>query len=113
MHLGGTTIPTTIDGHGRYLYRKEVLRYNGDGDAVVSGYATITWTFPFMTMTDYSWIASTLMSGAYSVRYTSTQLKDDLGLLTVYLNAVAQRPTYEFASNSYVENVTWIIERVR
>lgn len=113
MHLGGTTIPTTIDGHGRYLWKKEVLRYNGDGEAVVSGYATITWSFPFMTMADYSWIASTLMSGAYSVKYTTALLTSDLGLATVYTNAVAYRPTYEFAQNSYVENVTWIIERVR
>lgn len=113
MHLGGTTIPSTIDGRGRYLWRKEVLRSNGDGEAVVSGYATITWTFPFMTMTDYTWIATTLMGGAYSVKYTSAQLKNDLGALITYTNAVSLRPTYEFASNGVVESVTWIIERVR
>jgi len=39
-------------------------------------------------------------------------MRDDLGALTVYLNATALRPTYEFASNGLVESVTWIIERV-
>lgn len=113
MHLGGTTIPTTIDGRGRYLYRKEVLRTNGDGETVVSGYATVTWTFEFMDMSDFTWIATTLLGGAYSVKYSSAQLYNDLGTLTTYTNAVALRPVYEFAQNGYVEGVTWEIKRIR
>jgi hypothetical protein len=113
MHLGGTTIPDSIASRGRYLYQKEVLRTNGDGEAVVSGYATVTWTFDFMEMTDINWIATTLMGGAYSLKFTSAQLKNDLGVLTTFTNAVSQRPTYEYASNGSVEGVTWKIERVR
>ena len=113
MHLGGTTIPTTIDDHGRYIYAKEVLRYNGDGEAVTAGYATVTWTFPTMLMTDYTWIRDTLLGGAFSVKYTSAQLKDDRGTLTSFTNAVASRPTYEYASNGLVYNVTWEIRRIR
>lgn len=113
MSLGGTTISTNIDGRGRYIYQKEVLRYNGDGEAVTAGYAKVTWTFPFLTMTDYTWIRDTLLGGAFSVKYTSGSLTDDKGGAVSITNAVAYRPTYEFASGGLMENVTWIIDRVR
>lgn len=112
-HLGGTTIPTSIDNHGRYLYQKEVLRTNGDGEAVVSNYATITWTFELMAMSDYEWIITTLMSGAYSLKVGSASLYDDKGDAITPSNVVVQRPTYEYASGGYVYNVTWLLERVR
>lgn len=111
MHLGGTTIPDTY--RGRYIYDKEVLRYNGDGEAVVAGYATITWTFPSLTMAEYTWIRDTLLGGNPSVKFTSASLKDDRGTDTTFTNAVAYRPTYEYASNGYVESVIWDIKRIR
>lgn len=113
MHLGGTTIPTTIDNHGRYLFSKEVLGENGNGEAVVSNYASVLWTFPYMDMSDFQWICTTLMAGAYSVSYGSAQLRDDLGALNNYTSAVAYRPRYAYASSGGVFEVTWEIKRIR
>lgn len=113
MSIGGTALPSTIDGRGRYLYNKEVLRYNGDGEAVTAGYAKITWTFEFMSMSDYTWIRDTLLSGAFSAKFSSASLTDDKGGTVSATNAVVYRPTYEFAQNGSVENVTWIIDKVR
>jgi len=111
-HLGGTTIPATIDLLGKYLYKKEVLRTNGDGEAVVSNYATITWAFEAMDMSDFTWICDTLMGGAYSVLYNTASLYDDLGDAITPTNVVSQRPTYDYASGGYCYNVQWVLERV-
>ena len=113
MSLGGTALSASIDGRGRYLYQKEVLRYNGDGEAVSAGYAKITWTFASLPMADYTWIRDTLLGGAFSVKYSSGSLTDDQGGAVSITNAVAHRPTYEYASGGYVYNVTWIIDKVR
>lgn len=114
MHLGGTSIPTSIiDGGGHYDMARQQLRKNGDGEAVVSGYYTLTWTFPQMSLTDFTWIVSTLMSGAASVTYSSAELYNRLGALTSYTNAVAYEPTYDTAHGGWIENVTWIIDRIR
>jgi hypothetical protein len=114
MHLGGTTIPTSIEqSGGHYRIDRERLRQNGEGEAVVSGYYTLTWTFPQMSLSDFTWIASTLLGGAASVKYTSAQLYNKLGTLTTYTNAVAHEPTWETARGGYLENVTWVIDRIR
>ncbi len=113
MHLGGTTIPDSIGNSGRYLMEKPVLRQNGEGEAVTANYSTLTWTFPMMAVSDFTWICTTLMSGAYSVKYTSASLKNDLGADTSYTNAVAYRPTYSVATGGWLSDVTWKIERIR
>lgn len=114
MHLGGTTIPSSIEnGGGHYKIDRERLRKNGDGEAVVSGYYTLTWTFDQMPLTDFTWIVSTLLGGAASVKYTSAQLYSKLGVLTTYTNAVAHEPTWDTARGGYVEGVTWVIDRIR
>jgi len=113
MHLGGTTIPDSIGKSGRYLINREVLRYNGDGEAVTANYSILVWTFPLMTISDFTWIATTLLSGNYSVKYTSASLKNDLGTDTSYTNAVAYRPTYGVATGGWLADVTWEIKRIR
>lgn len=113
MHLGGITIPANIDGRGRYLYQQPVLRTNGDGEAVIATYATVTWTFPYLSMSDYTWLRDTLLLGQATRLFTSASLKDDRGTDTTFTSAIGLRPTYEYAQNGYVENVTWKIERIR
>lgn len=114
MHLGGTTIPTSIEqSGGKYSIVRPQLRKNGDGEAVTANHSTLTWTFAQMSLSDFTWICSTLLGSAASVAYTSAQLYDKLGVLTTYTNAVAYEPTYETASGGLVEGVTWIIDRIR
>lgn len=113
MHLGGTTIPDSIAKSGRYLFNREVLRYNGDGEAVVSGYSTLTWTFPLMAITDYNWIRDTLLAGTFSVKFATASLKNDKGADTSFTNAVAYRPTYSVATGGWLSDVTWEIKRIR
>jgi len=112
MSLGGTSLSSSIEERGRYRYEKPILRYNGDGEAVTAGYAKITWTFPFLVAADYTWIRDTLLGGAFSVTYSSGSLLDDKGAAISITNAVAYRPTYEYAANAVFENVTWTIDRV-
>jgi hypothetical protein len=114
MSLGGTTISSTIEnGGGKYAFKRERLRTNGDGEAVMANYYTLTWTFEQMSLTDFTWIRSTLMSGAGSVKYSSASLYNDLGVLTSYTNAVAYEPVWDTASGGQVFGVTWIIDRIR
>jgi hypothetical protein len=54
-----------------------------------------------------------LLGGAASVTYTSAQLFNKLGVLTTYTNAVAHEPTWGKARGGLVEDVTWIIDRIR
>ena len=113
MHLGGTDIPASIEnGGGAYLIDCPRLGKNGDGEAIVGGYYTVTWTFPQMSLADFTWICSTLLGGAASVTYTSAQLFNKLGVLTTYTNAVAHEPTWGKARGGLVEDVTWIIDRI-
>jgi hypothetical protein len=82
LSLGGTAISTNIvNGGGKYAFKRERLRTNGDAEAVMSNYYTLTWTFEQMPLTDFTWIRSTLMSGAGSVKYSSATLYNDLGVL--------------------------------
>lgn len=114
LSLGGTNIPTSIElGGGKYRFVREQLRINGDGEAVMAGYYTLTWTFDQMSLTDFTWIRSTLLGGAGSVKYSSASLYNDLGVQTSYTNAVAYMPTWDGAKGGYVEGVTWVIGRIR
>lgn len=113
MHLGGITIPTTIDNHGRYLYSKEIIGFNGENEAVEGRFATINWTFDFMEMSDFTWLHDTLLLTAPSRKFTSASLKNNLGVVITPTNAVALRPTYEYASGGGVFNVSWQIVRIR
>lgn len=113
MQLGGVTIPTTIDNHGRYLYRKDILGYNADAEAIESVYATITWTFPYMDISDFDWICNTLLQGNASRTFTSGQVKNAVGTVINLTSAVAYRPTYEYASGNEANSVLWEIKRIR
>lgn len=114
MHLGGTSIPSSLEASGgHYAFDREQLRKNGDGEAVVSGYYKLTWTFPQLSLSDMTWICSTLLGGAASVTYSSAELYNKIGTLTSYTNAVAYEPTFDTATGGYFENVVWVIDRIR
>ena len=114
LSLGGTAISTNIvNGGGKYAFKRERLSTNGDGEAVMSNYYTLTWTFEQMSLTDFTWIRSTLMSNAGSVKYSSATLYNDLGTETRYTNAVAYEPTWGTASGGLGFGVTWVIDRIR
>lgn len=114
MHLGGTSIPSSIEnGGGRYTFDRERFGENGDGEAIVANFYTLTWTFEQMALADFTWICSTLLGGAASVKYSSAQLYNKLGVLTSYTNAVAYEPTWDSASGAQVFGVTWTIKRIR
>ena len=67
-----------VNGGGKYSFKRERLRENGDAEAVMSNYYTLTWTFEQMSLTDFTWIRSTLLGGAGSVKYSSATLYNDL-----------------------------------
>lgn len=112
-NINGTAIPTNINGRGRYLFNQpEVLARNGQGAVVLSDYASVTWTFPKLSYADFAWWYSTLMSGNPSLVITTMQLYDALGNLTTYTHGVLLRPTYEYVTNYYYNNVVVKIEDI-
>jgi hypothetical protein len=113
MHLGGVTIPTSIENSGRYLFEKEILGTNGNDEDIESIYATVTWTFTYMDMADYEWIVTTLLGNNASLKVSSAQLKNDLGNLQTFTNAVVKRPRYAYASGGEANDVTWEITKLR
>lgn len=104
-NINGHDIPLTMANRGRYLFASpEILGRNGQGQVVQGDYSSITWTFPLMTYSDYSWWRNTLLEGEPSKVITSSQLWDDLGNL-INFHGVVLQPTYEFVSNNYFNNV--------
>lgn len=115
MTFGGTSMPTNIENHGEgYLFKRpDVLFEDGEGNAVVAPYASITWTFDVMEPADYTWWRTTLLAGARSVKYSSAQLYDDTRTLTSYTNAVVYAPTYSKISNNWYHDVVIEIKYIK
>lgn len=112
--INGVTIPATIDNHGSYKYTPaEIVGKNGLGELVVAGFASITWTFPYMTFSDFDWWRVTLLTNLRYRRFTAAQLWDDGRTLTSFTNCIVNRPTYEKISSGAYTNVTVLIEQLQ
>lgn len=110
-NINGTTFPATIDGRGRYLFgAREILGRNGLGSVVEGDYSSVTWTFPLLSYTDFSWWYGTLLGGYASLLITTASLWNAQGSLAIFTHGVVLRPTYEFVTNYYYNNVVIRIE---
>lgn len=112
-NINGTAIPTSMVGRGRYLFQEpETLARNGQGAVVSGDYRSLTWTFPLLSYSDFAWWYSTLLSSNPSLIITACELYNALGNLTIYSHGVVLRPTYDFISYNYYNNVVVKIEDI-
>jgi hypothetical protein len=110
-NINGTNIPTNINGRGHYQFTPPaVLARNGQGGVIVAEYSTIVWSFPKLSVADFTWWYTTMLGGAPSLIITSASLYNALGALTTYTAGVLLRPTWEGVTGYYYLNVTINIE---
>ena len=106
MHIGGTTIPTSMDNRGTYLFDPpKTIRTNGAGLAVASGYSTLSWNWARLNQTEWNWWCTTVLTGEASKRFTSAELYNHMNVLKTFTNCVVMRPTREKVKNGKYINV--------
>ncbi len=113
--LGVTrTMPSPMDTKGRYVWNTpEILRRNGEGVAVIAGFASVVWTFTALRLADYQWWTITLLQRQASRQFgNGTTLVDHNGNNIIVKSCVVEMPTYDYASNGWCNNVTVNIKRI-
>ena len=113
--VGGAVVLTDLEnrGKGYKFIRPEIVRRNGLGLAVTSGYASIEWSHDWLPKAEYLWWRTTLLSGAASKSFTSASLYDDTQTLTSYSYCVVEAPTYDSISYGVYYNVMIRITNIR
>ena len=106
MQINSTAIPSPMDERGVYVFAVPVLSRNGRGAAIAAPYATLTWQFDYLTLTELAWWVTTLLGGALSGEYTQAKFFNHLGALTTYTHCIVQRPTYSRFQDGLAWDVT-------
>lgn len=121
MTFGVHTVPQTdgsgnlrLGAKGDWLFMPpQIVGNNGQGLAVVAGYASATWTWDLLNNTDYVWLTNTLLGGAASVRFTSgINIYNDQWVRTTYASCIVHRPTADKPDGAYHTNVVLRVERI-
>lgn len=118
INLSGTltALPSTMDGRGTYVFEPpQIVRKNGIGEAVTSGFSKLTWKWKSLTQTQWNFINTTVLGGAASKTITGAnaiKLYNHMNVLTTYTNCVIQRPTFENVAWGRYINVSWEIEQI-
>jgi hypothetical protein len=116
MSIGGTALLSTIENHTSQSYRfhaAENTADRGDGVAILAPYASLTWTFDYMSISDYDWITQTLLSDSASAKFTTASLYNDNRTVINYtVNVTVRRPTHDGISAGLYRNVVWQIDYI-
>lgn len=86
------------------------------GEAVVSGFARLTWTWKRLTQTEWNWWNTTVLGGAASVTKSGSpaiKLYNHMNVLTDYSSCVIMAPKFETVERSRYINVTIEIEQIQ
>jgi hypothetical protein len=116
MSINGVPIPAGIANRGKYKFNPpEIVGRNGLGDPVAAGYASIEWTFSYLSFSavdGFDWWKSTLLTNLRFRRFTTAVLVDDGRTETAYTNCIVYRPTYENIFANWYENVVVKIDQI-
>lgn len=117
INLGSlTTLPTTLDGRGTYIFeRPKSIRKNGKGEAVVAGFARLTWTWARMSQEDWNFWNTTVLAGSASRSISASpaaKLFNHMNVLTDYSYCVILAPSFERVQNAKYINVKLEIEQI-
>lgn len=115
MKINNQTIPSPMDDRGAYVWQPPaVLGRNGQGAAVTGPYASLTWTWAYLTKTEYLFWRTTVLAGAASATFTAnTELYDDTQTLKTITYCTVMRPQYETIEGGLYKNVTVQIDQIK
>ena len=116
MKINNIAIPSPMDELGTYHYDPgAIVGKNGRGTAIAAPFATLTWAWEHMSLTEYTYWRTTLLAGAASAAFTAnTLLYDDLRVLRTVTQCIVYRPTYErTAAGGYYLNVQLVIDQIK
>lgn len=101
MKINNNTIPSPMALRGTYKFEPAaVLRRNGQGAAITGPYATLTWTWDWLSPAEFQFWTVTVLANAASASFTAnTELYDDSQLLRTISHCTVLRPTYESIEN--------------
>lgn len=103
MEINHIAIPSPMDGKGEYRFEREILGRNGVGIDVEAPTATVTWRWPEMNKTDFTWWYTSLLSGLPAYAFSHAKLFDHVQALVTYSYCIVHRPTYErIVAGAYV-----------
>ena len=113
MVIGGLGVPISIENKGKYSFKHpEIISRNGLGEPVQTAYSSITWTFPYLTFSEFDWWLQSLMLNQQFRRFTSASLYNDTRSLIAYTNCIVYRPAFENIRSNWYENVTITIDQI-
>lgn len=113
MKINNVTIPAPMSDRGTYKFDWPILKRNGQGAAVRGPYATITWTWDWLTASEYGYWATTLLAGAASATFTAnTELYDDTQTLRTVSHCTVLAPSYDAIENSGYRGATITIDQI-
>ena len=115
MRINTYTIPSPMDERGRYVWEPPaVLARNGLGAAITGPYASLTWTWNYLTRAEYLFWRKTVLKGEASATFTQhTRLYDDTQTLVEITSCTVLRPTYESIEGGLYKNVTLQIDQIK
>lgn len=101
MGIGGTFIAKPA----------ATLRQNGLGIDVVAGYASVNWTWDYLSISDYLWW-NTILLGQASFQYSHALLWDHASNLIAYSNIVVHRPTFGHVKGDVYYEVAILLDQL-
>lgn len=115
MKINNVAIPSPMDERGTYHYEPgAIVGRNGRGAAIAAPFATLTWTWQRLSLTDYTYWRTTILAGAASASFTTnTLLYDDLQVLKTITQCTVYRPTYETMQDGDYINVQLVIDGIK
>lgn len=103
---GSVAVPTSMATRGVYKFTRRVLsNVNGAGVAQAAGGQDVSWSFSYMTPTEYAWWYTTMCGGALSISLTRAELWDDLKEEQTFTSGILYRPAYDHYSAGLFRDV--------
>lgn len=110
ISINSVTVPQRIRERGHYVYEPYTSEvFNGLGETITAGLPRVTWRFTSLSIDDYTWWVTTLMSGANYVKVAAV-LWNDLDVETSFSQVVVRRPKYTRRANGRYQDVTIVID---
>lgn len=113
MQINSNDILAPMDEKGAYKFNPApVVAKNGAGLAITAGYATVTWSWPWLSKADFQYWITTVCAGTAAKEFTQCKFVDNTGTLQTYSHCIVNRPDYEKIENGVFWNVTITIEAI-
>lgn len=111
VSINAIAIPSPMRLRGSYIYKRFGIKVdNGLGVTQSAGLPSAVWTFPSLSLSDYSWWTTTILAGAASVEVPAV-LWDDNNVEVTFTSVVVRYPeSPDGIKNGRYQNVQIIID---